>query len=211
MKLEGPQERLALYDRIYRAGAVVHPRKGLMAPYGAQADRDARFIYHLARVLPAGPGIEPRVLDASCGRGHLSRDLVALGYAVVSTEVSSWLVEDLRRSLPDVRLLDYARLGELPDAGFDAVISNDVLEHLPEEEAIAALEALARLSRRHLLVSVGLGHGAVKYPEAIGLGPMDLHLFCPGVSRWMDEICRVANVVRREQTRRTLWVFAEVR
>lgn len=203
--------RLALYDRIYRAGGVVHPRKGMMAPYGAQADRDARFMRYLARVLPAGPGLSPRVLDASCGRGHLSHDLLALGYYVVATEVSPWLVEDLRRNLPDVRLLDYGRLRELREESFDAVVSNDVLEHLPEAEAVQAIDDLARLTRKHLLVSVGLGHGAVKYPEALGLGRVDLHLFCPGQERWEAEVARVARVVHKEATKKTLWLFAEVR
>jgi len=205
-------QRLALYERIYRAGSLRHPRKGDLGPYGGQLTRDDPFVDFLQANAPV-PGFPigpPRVLDASCGRGHLSERLLSLGYHVEATEVSPWLVQDLSRRLPKVRLLAYADLGQLEARSFDAVISNDVLEHLPEAEALAALAALRRLTRRHLLISVGLGHGATNYPEALGLGRLDLHLFCPGATRWEKELQRVGRIVDIRRTPKTLWAFMEI-
>jgi SAM-dependent methyltransferase len=207
-------QRLALYDRIYRAGkSLVHPRKGRLGAYGSHDNRDQPFVdFLLKRAPPPGfPIGPPSVLDASCGCGHLSEALVSAGYKVDATEVSPWLVQDLSHRLPKVDLLAYADLGQLPARSFDVVISNDVLEHLPEREAIAALHALAGLSRRWLLISVGLGRGATKYPEALGLGRLDLHLFTPGARRWVEEIKRVGRIVEERRLPKTLWAFAEVK
>jgi SAM-dependent methyltransferase len=210
--MRDPAQRLALYDRIYRAGSPHHPRKGKLGPYGGQITRDDPFVEFLQANLPI-PGFPigpPTVLDASCGRGHLTERLWSLGYDVVATEVSPWLVQDLSRRLPKVRLLSYADLGQFEARSFDAVISNDVLEHLPGPESLAALAALRRLTRRFLLVSVGLGHGATNYPEALGLGRLDLHLFCPGAARWEKEFQRVGRIVDIKRTPKTLWAFMEI-
>lgn len=202
--------RRDLYEQIYAAGKVIHPRKGVMHPYGTHTDRDALFLDFLARRLPVR-GEPRRALDASAGRGHLAYALAGLGHVVEATEYVPSALEALRvPPLAAKHLLAYGELGGLPAKSFDAVISNDVLEHLPAEEAKPALKALAVLSRRFLLVSVGLGHGAKKYPEALGLGKVDLHLHCPGVAWWRKAYGEVARAEEIRQSRRTLWIFGEV-
>lgn len=208
MKLE---DRLALYDRIYTTDRLVHPKKGVLQPYGAQEDRDAPFVEFLTRhapvpEFPIGP---PTVLDASCGRGHLARKLKALGYNVDVTEISPGIVKELQAEFPSARVMDYAYLALMDAKSYDVVISNDVLEHLPEYEALAALGFMRNVARRWLLISVGLGRGAVKYPEALGLN-LDLHLFTPGAARWERELQRVGRIEHLEKNAKTLWAFLEV-
>ena len=212
MNMRSLEDRLALYDRIYTTDRLVHPERGKLEPYGSHTNRDKPFIKFLAQnvQVPGFPIAPPKVLDASCGRGHLARELTKLGYHVDVTEVSPALVESLKAEFPSARVMDYAYLALMDAKSYDVVISNDVLEHLTENEALASLEFMRNVSRRWILISVGLGRGAIKYPEALGLGPVDLHLFTPGAARWERELQRIGRIAYFEKNRRTLWAFLEV-
>lgn len=94
------------------------------------------------------------VLDASCGRGYLLVYMTACGMKITGTEASRVAVEEAKHY--DVRHLRYSELREAwPEQSFDAVVSNDVLEHLlSEEEALDAIEVLAGLSKTWLCFAV---------------------------------------------------------
>jgi SAM-dependent methyltransferase len=91
------------------------------------------------------PGL--RLLDAGCGTGGFLRfalDYGSLGGAS-GVDVSATAVEYARRRVPEADLR-VAPLVELPFEGkFDLVVTNDVLQHIPEAEVTRSLEELRRM------------------------------------------------------------------
>lgn len=188
---------IAAYKKLYLVNKVRDVRGGFLKPYGGcqarhEAIRDL-VIEHL-------PDRNTRVLDASCGRGHLLRMLLAEGYQAEGTEVAPALLvpgADLD-GLP-VRLVAYHELRQLPEKAYDLVISSDVLEHLRDEaDVVEGFESLMFLSRRLLIVSVGTGP-AHKYPsgfEEVGRIVDDLHQVRQSAKWWR---------IRFERRARLLW------
>lgn len=195
-----PNNMVPVYDWIYRHPIPVH------GPYGSHTNRDPWFMGFLKEHLPPGS----RVLDASCGRGHLARACREAGWEVEATEVSQWLIDNELTDLK-VHRLTYAELDQLPAASFDAVLSNDVLEHLPTAGAVfAAMKALRRLTRKYLLFSVGTKHRAWKYPLALGYGKQDLHLFCPGQRWWAVKAKTLMTAQQEWASRGTYFIAGKV-
>jgi SAM-dependent methyltransferase len=158
-----------VYDYIYSQGPVRCPirRTVDMDPYGSHNFRDKVFIDWITANLPKGS----RILDASCGRGHLALSLHEMGYDVEATEVSQWLVENDLKEVPfPVHLLRYDQLDHLPEKSFDCVCSNDVLEHMISEEAVLnALSNMFTLSAGAICIGVGTGRMADKYPRSLAI------------------------------------------
>jgi SAM-dependent methyltransferase len=76
--------------------------------------------------LEPAPG--PRVLDLGAGTGKLTAALVALGAEVTAVEPDPAMLAELRRALPDVRVLTgSAEAVPLPDASVDAVLAGHAL------------------------------------------------------------------------------------
>jgi 2-polyprenyl-3-methyl-5-hydroxy-6-metoxy-1,4-benzoquinol methylase len=171
-----------IYDKIYRADRPRHPVKGLLGLYGTHTNRDAQFIAALAQLLPPNG---QDVLDASCGRGHLLKELIRIGYNAHGTEFVEYLVRGELKNLP-VELLAYDELQRLGENRFDAVVSNDVMEHMVDEEAAyVAARNLCHISRRYVMVSVGRGI-ARKYPDALKLAVRQLHFVVKEIEWWLD-------------------------
>jgi 2-polyprenyl-6-hydroxyphenyl methylase/3-demethylubiquinone-9 3-methyltransferase len=86
-----------------------------------------------------------RILDAGCGGGLVARELAAAGAEVVGVDRSLGSLGVARRATGDRFHPAQGRLERLPfaDAGFDAVVAADVLEHLPDLPA--AVAELARV------------------------------------------------------------------
>lgn len=183
------EELVEIYDHIYRQkNGVKHKVKGKLGPYGSHDNRDPPFVDFLKRKYPNGKhedGTQARVLDASTGRGHLARTLMALGFDVEATEISPWLIEHELQDL-NVQQLRYDQFDQLPSKRYDAVISNDVLEHLLDEAAVReAVREFKRLTKKWVLVSVGTKRRTSgKYPEALKMSCGPLHLFVPGPEWW---------------------------
>lgn len=77
-----------------------------------------------------------RALDAGCGPGILSRDLLARGLEVTSTDLTAPMLELTRRATGGAARLVRSSIEELPfaDASFDLVCSCGVIEYLPSYE-----------------------------------------------------------------------------
>lgn len=89
-----------------------------------------------------------RLLDAGCGTGGFLRWALQEGSfaSAAGVDIGSAAIELARQSLPGVDLRA-APLRALPfeDDSFDLVVSNDVLQHVPESDVDASLSELRRV------------------------------------------------------------------
>ncbi|WP_028654601.1 class I SAM-dependent methyltransferase [Nocardioides sp. J54] len=101
-------------------------------------------------MLPRGA----RVLDAGAGMGRIGAHLQAQGHRVVAAEPDPTLVEQARRSYPDLQVLPLEILAITPEAlaesgapeEFDLVVCvGNVLTFVAEDTEVAVLERLGSL------------------------------------------------------------------
>ena len=184
------EELRNIYNKIYKSVNARHPQRGLLKPYGSDGLRDGVFInYLIEHFLPRNT----TVLDASCGRAHLLRTLLNLGFIAEGTEISSYLVNNELKDLP-VHLAAYDELDSLGKK-YDVVISNDVLEHMPDEESVfEAMKSLCDISNKHVLICVCTNRGARNWPTALNLKIQDLHLVNRSAEWWKKVIDRYIKV-----------------
>ncbi|MFB6241328.1 MAG: class I SAM-dependent methyltransferase [Candidatus Nanosalina sp.] len=88
-----------------------------------------RFFRGFVEAMPR----DGRVLDAGCGTGYLSGELVDEGFEVVSIDLDEERIERGRElgRFQDARVGDVSGL-DLDDRSFDGVVSVDVIEHLED-------------------------------------------------------------------------------
>lgn len=79
-----------------------------------------------------------RVLDAGCGSGEYVEALCALGARAEGVEYLQDKVDAWRARRPDDQRVRRGDLGSLdyPDGAFDAVLLNEVLEHVPDDRQV---------------------------------------------------------------------------
>ena len=85
------------------------------------------------------------VLEIGPGPGYLSTIVRSLGMRVETVDLDPDLKPDHVGSVSDL---------PLPDNSFDVACAFQVLEHIPFEEALRALDELARVARRFVLISL---------------------------------------------------------
>jgi 2-polyprenyl-3-methyl-5-hydroxy-6-metoxy-1,4-benzoquinol methylase len=78
-----------------------------------------------------------RWLDVGCGAGTLMRAAADAGWQVEGTEVSEGAAGAVRAARFDVHVGDLSAI-DLPTAGFDVVSLVEVLEHVPDPDALLA-------------------------------------------------------------------------
>jgi ubiquinone/menaquinone biosynthesis C-methylase UbiE len=130
--------RYAEQERAQRYGARKHKR---MAQEAA-----------LLRRLLEGTQLGERILDVPCGTGRLAALFGELGLRYSGCDAAHGMLLEARHSCQQ---LVQGRLPELPfaDQSFDSVICFRYLHHAPPVRQSAVLAELARLARRHLMVS----------------------------------------------------------
>jgi SAM-dependent methyltransferase len=113
----------------------------------------ARRVALLETLLPSLDGL--RLLDAGCGGGEYVKALLARGADVRGLELAEDKLEAVRRLPPEIGGRIHA--GDLEAAPFasscfDAVLANEMLEHVPDDRA--ALREVHRILRPggHLVV-----------------------------------------------------------
>ena len=104
----------------------------------------------------------PRVLDAGCGAGRMSRYLADRGLHVTGVDLSPGMVAEARAAHPDITFA-VASLTGLPhaDASFDGVLVWYSAIHTPPAGQSAVFAEVARVARPggHVLVGFQSGRG----------------------------------------------------
>ena len=113
--------------------------------------------------LCRGYGVR-RILDLGCGNGALCRELVDAGLQVSGVEPSLDGIAAARRLVPQSNFYEmsvYDDPGKIPESGFDAVVSTEVIEHLFRPRALP-LFARAKLRAGGILMLSTPYHGFLK-------------------------------------------------
>ncbi len=131
-----------IYDREYFLSDKCEGWDRFRVDNGLSALKQAQV-----RALDPRPG--RRVLDAGCGRGEVLLACAQAGAEVAGLDYSEAAVQITSEVLTGVPGADVRRgdVTALPwdDAGFDAVLFGDVIEHLDPDQAVAAIAELRRV------------------------------------------------------------------
>jgi len=108
---------------------------------------------HVFQQIAAEPGAPECALEVGCGEGVIAQRLHQRWGEVIALDLPDAGLRADWRQLPGPRFL-HADAHALPfgDKQFDVVVAAEVLEHLPDPDR--GLAELARVSRRHLVLSV---------------------------------------------------------
>ncbi|MGP9843681.1 class I SAM-dependent methyltransferase [Brachybacterium sp. 107] len=108
-----------------------------------------------------------RVVDAACGTGAVTQQLVDRGHDVVGVDLSEAMLSRARTAVPDARFLRGELTGlPLPDDDVDHVVCSLALTHLSDLEPFFAEVARDMRPGGHLLVLDTRGHfiGSPRFP-----------------------------------------------
>ena len=139
-------------------------------------DRD--LLHRVARSVPT-----PAVCDLGCGSGHIGAHLQSLGLQVTGIDLSPGMVEEARRSYPQVRyevgdMLDL----KLKEDSLGGIVALYSIIHLRREDLVAAFRGMRRVLKPGglLLVSFHRGQGELHEEEELGFPvSFDCTLFEP--------------------------------
>ncbi len=102
----------------------------------------AKYLQKILEFVPA----KARVLDIGCGVGQVSNFLQKKGYKVTGIDFSPLFIKESKKAgKADFKIMDSTNL-KFPDCSFDAVISAETLEHIPNPKK--ALEEMSRVLRQ---------------------------------------------------------------
>jgi ubiquinone/menaquinone biosynthesis C-methylase UbiE len=163
-----------------------------------------RWVANLDRLfghLSHQAGLGGRALEVGCGEGVIAERLYRRWDEVVALDLpDAGLRADWRR-YPGPRFL-HANAHQLPFAAdrFEVVVAAEVLEHLPDP--LLGLQEMARVSRRHLVLSVprepifrGCNLAAGRYVRDLGNTPGHLnHWTKRGFARFVGQVAQVQQV-----------------
>lgn len=108
----------------------------------------------MRRTVELVPADVKTLLDVGAGHGVFLKELKsARGIAGVGIEITPAKVDYGQSSGVDMRMGDASSL-VFPDGSFDAVLSCEVLEHLPFGAYEAAIQEIARVARKWVIVTV---------------------------------------------------------
>jgi SAM-dependent methyltransferase len=118
----------------------------LIASALADSPADRRLTAAERVVLEAIPAAARSAIDVGCGDGHLARAIARRGTDVTAIDVAPGMIALARaRTRPDERV-DYriadVMSTDVPASGYDAVVSVNMVHHLPLRQIVPRLAAL---------------------------------------------------------------------
>jgi trans-aconitate 2-methyltransferase len=148
-----------------------------------------KFGAALLELLQPKPG--ERILDLGCGTGALTRQIAAAGAEVVGIDSSTEMIEQARRSFPQLHFeVADARTFAL-DREFDAIFSNAVLHWVKEpEQAVARIRAALKCGGRFVAEFGGRGNtekladGLRRQAAAFEINGYETPWFYPGIAEY---------------------------
>lgn len=179
LKEPSMEKRVDLYQEMYDWCFGFLNRHGLALCLGFSPT-------FLERNLDVFQGKE--VLDYGCGFGQSTAFLSRHAKTVCGLDASAVCIDQARRefgALTNVRFVRHSSpLLDLPSASFDAVYSNDVLEHLHPDDGLIHLREVNRILRpggRYLLWTPPAEEGPSDgtkwfFPQGYGFKPICGHL-----------------------------------
>src|SRR5262245_49565755 len=156
-------------------------------------DKSHSFVWKfgaaLLQLLEPKPG--ERILDLGCGTGALTAQIAAAGAEVVGIDSSSEMIDQARRSFPQLQSsLADSRTFAL-DEKFDAVFSNAVLHWVKEpEQALARIRAALKSGGRFVAEFGGRGNtlkladGLRRQAVAFGVTGYETPWYYPGIAEY---------------------------
>jgi SAM-dependent methyltransferase len=127
-----------------------------------RTDMPERCMHWLRTLLRYKPP-PARVLEIGCAHGGFVALLRWTGYDAMGLELSPWVVEFARQSFDVPMLLGTLESQTLPERSLDAIVLNDVVEHLPAP--LSTLGHCARLLKNDGILVVQMPN----YPEGASI------------------------------------------
>lgn len=123
-----------------------------LEPHELQRDRAPRWLRRLSK--------DAHILDYGCADGYMLWVLHTLGYRnLVGADIAESVLRHARARLNGTSVqLRHLESSPLDDCGgrFDAIIMNQVLEHVPREDVVPILKHLCSLLKPGGFISVGV-------------------------------------------------------
>lgn len=105
-------------------------------------ERWSSYWHQLELVRSASP---QTVLEVGVGEGVVARELKATGVAVTTLDIATDLHPDIVGSVTAI---------PTQDRSYDLVLAAEILEHIAFKDVPQALRELARVARRHVVISI---------------------------------------------------------
>ena len=118
------------------------------------------FRWHNLRKVAKKYVVGKYILDAGCGTGHTTLELLNEGYDVTAIDISQELVNFTQRIIKennymgDVHTLDLTNAKVFGENKFDTIVCLDVLEHIRDDELVIRNLCYILKKGGHLIVSV---------------------------------------------------------
>jgi len=95
---------------------------------------------------------EPRILEVGCGNGWLCEKLAAFG-RVTGVDLADAAIDEAKTRVPNATFFagDFCRT-DLPEAGFDVVVTLETLSHVPDQQEFIRRLAFVLRAEGHLVL-----------------------------------------------------------
>lgn len=170
-------------DTLRKAEHPKYHRAYEHARYRMKAERRADAVNDI-RALP----VRGAYLDVACGQGDMLDEAAALGFdPVKGTEIVPTLIDGNRVVYAEVHALPF------PARSFDVVTMFDVIEHLIPGDDERACRELARVARKHVVLTANNGPSFNKAGDDLHINKRPYEAwdwlfhewFAPGTVTWL--------------------------
>jgi SAM-dependent methyltransferase len=132
---------------------------------------------------------KPSIIDFGCGNGAALAFFRSKGYTVAGTDISSFVVDELRDNLFTVFHASLDSVPMIQDDAYTYGFCNDVIEHVPPTYITQSLDEMTRICSERLYISVcpTPAHNISKEGE-------NLHLTIQPAAWWEQLFSQYGNV-----------------